>query len=64
MLRCQNDTTLHLGLRQAWQHTCKVNDEVGTGMGDDSEVSILTLSHLLRQLYLQLFLIVIILTHS
>ena len=40
-------------------------DEVGTGMGDDGKVSILTLSNLLRQLYLQLFLIVVIvLTHS
>ena len=64
MFGSHDDTTLYLRLRKTWQYTGKVDDKVGTGMGNDSKVSILTLSNLLRKFYLQLVLIVVILTHN
>lgn len=54
MLGSQNDAALHLRLGYAGQHPGKVDDEIAAGMGDNSEVGIFTLCHVLWQFELQL----------
>ena len=60
----KNNTTANLSLRHTRQDTRKIYNKITRPVGNNSKVSILPLSHLLREFYLQVLLIVIIIIHN
>ena len=60
MLWCQQDTIAYLRLRKTWQHSCKINHELRTGMGDYCEVRISSCGNLWREFQLQLSRLVLV----